>query len=97
MAIVSSPVTVKAGTVVRLDGTQSRDPDGDPLMFQWRQVRGHKVDLTTPNEVAIFFIAPLVSERRLLQFQLVVTDMSGPDTIKKADSEPATVDVWVEP
>ncbi len=64
---------------------------------RYAAISGNKVDLTTPNEAKTSFIAPLVSERRLLQFQLVVTDMSGPDTVKGADSEPAVVDVWVEP
>lgn len=96
-AIVTSPLTAKPGMVVRLNGLKSRDPDGDPLMFHWRQVRGNKVDLTTPNEATTSFIAPFLSERRLLQFQLQVTDMSGPDTVKGADSAPAAVDVWVEP
>ena len=96
-AVIPSPMAAKPGAVVLLNGLQSRDPDGDPLLFHWRQVRGNRVDLTTPNEAKTSFIAPLVSERRLLQFQLAVTDMSGPDTVKGADSEPAVVDVWVEP
>jgi hypothetical protein len=76
---------------------KSRDPDGDPLLFRWKQVRGNKVDLTTPNEATTSFVAPHVAERRLLQFHLVVTDLYGPDTVKGADSEPAVLDVWITP
>jgi hypothetical protein len=97
LAVVPPSLTAKPGAVVRLDGLESRDPDGDPLMFRWKQVRGNKVDLTTPNEARTSFIAPVVSERRLLQFHLVVTDLTGPDTVKGADSEPAVMDVWIEP
>lgn len=97
VAIVPELMTVKPGVVVHLNGLKSRDPDGDSLLFHWKQVMGNKVDLTTPNEATASFVAPLVSERRLLQFQLVVTDLSGPDTVKGADSRPAMVEVWVEP
>jgi hypothetical protein len=97
VAVASSHVTVRPGSVVLLDGRQSRDPDGDPLHFEWRQTRGNKVDLTTPNEASTTFLAPRLSARRLLQFQLMVTDLKGPDTVKGADSVPAVVDVWVEP
>lgn len=97
VAAAPASLVTKPGAVVLLSGLKSRDPDGDPLMFRWTQLRGNKVDLTTPNEATTSFVAPLVSERRLLQFHLVVTDLSGPDTVKGADSEPAVVDVWVEP
>jgi hypothetical protein len=35
MAEAGEPVTVEAGTEVRLDGGESSDPNGDPLAFQW--------------------------------------------------------------
>ncbi len=97
MAGTPATLTANPGSVVVLDGRQSRDPDGDPLHFEWKQTRGLKVDLTTPNEVRTTFVAPHVSARRLLQFQLQVTDLKGPDTVKGADSVPAVVDVWIEP
>jgi hypothetical protein len=97
VSVAPSPIAVKPGSIVRLDGRQSRDPDGDPLHFEWKQTRGNKVDLTTPNEASTTFVAPRLSARRLLQFQLMVTDLKGPDTVKGADSAPAVVDVWVEP
>lgn len=88
---------VKGGQPVALDGTGSLDPDGDPLRYQWRQVRGHKVSLLDPGTPRPRFVAPKVSGPRLLRFELRVTDMAGADTIKGADSTPAFVDVWVEP
>lgn len=88
---------VKAGQTVALDGTRSLDPDGDPLRYQWRQVRGNKVSLLDPNAPRPRFVAPKVSGARLLRFELRVTDMAGADTIKGADSTPAFVDVRVEP
>ncbi len=90
-------VTVKTGTRVVLSGLQSLDPDGDPLRYEWTQVRGIKVSLLDQNTVRATFVAPKVSGKRLLQFKLRVTDMKGPDTVKGADSLPAFINVWVEP
>ncbi len=90
-------LTVKAGTTVALSALGSSDPDGDPLKYEWAQVRGNKVSLLDPDTPKATFVAPRVSQRRLLRFRLRVTDMVGPDTVKGADSQPAFVNVWVDP
>lgn len=90
-------LTVKAGTTVQLNALGSSDPDGDPLKYEWAQVRGNKVSLLDANGPKATFVAPKVSARRLLAFKLRVTDMRGPDTVKGADSLPSYVNVWVEP
>ncbi|HZS11331.1 MAG TPA: hypothetical protein VFA38_03710, partial [Nitrospirales bacterium] len=90
-------ITVRAGSKVVLNGLQSVDPDGDPLRYEWTQVRGHKVSLLDYDAPKATFMAPVVSRKRLLRFRLRVTDMTGPDTVKGADSTPAYVNVWVEP
>lgn len=89
--------TVKGGARVVLSGIRSADPDGDPLRYEWSQVRGLKVDLTGPNEATATFVAPKVAAKRLFRFRLQVTDMIGPDTVKGADSLPAYLNIWVEP
>ncbi len=88
---------VKSGGRVVLSGVGSADPDGDPLRYEWTQVRGLKVDVVGPNEPSLSFMAPKVSATRLLRFRLRVTDMTGPDTIKGGDSLPAYVNIWVDP
>jgi hypothetical protein len=80
-----------------LSALGSSDPDGDPLRYEWTQVRGNKVSLLDPNTPRATFVAPKVSAKRLLRFKLRVTDMRGPDTVKGADSLPAFINVWVEP
>ena len=83
--------TVKAGTKVRLNGLQSRDPEGEALFYAWSQVRGSKVAMLDVNMPEPSFTAPYVSQTRTFRFKLRVTDKKG------ADSVPAYVDVTVEP
>ena len=96
-AQVEKELHVKSGTLVVLDGMRSRDPDGDPLRYEWKQIRGHRVPLTNVNEVKATFMAPKVSEPKRYEFVLTVTDMAGPDAVKGADSRPAAITVWVTP
>ena len=97
IAEVPAEIRVKSGDLVVLDGLRSRDPDGDLLHYEWKQTLGHRVNLSNVNEAKATFVAPKVSERKRYQFSLIVTDMAGPDTVKGADSRPATVTVWVVP
>lgn len=89
--------TVRAGATVVLNALQSRDPDGDPLRYEWSQVRGNKVSLLDADSSRATFVAPKVSAKRLFRFKLRVTDMKGPDTVKGADSPPSFINVWVVP
>lgn len=97
IARVSTRIEGKGGQMIVLDGLESRDPDGDPLRYEWKQTRGNKVTLMNHGEAKAAFVAPHVTARRLLQFKLRVTDMRGPDSVKGADSEISTVDVWIDP
>jgi hypothetical protein len=97
IAEVPTELHAKSGDLVLLDGLKSRDPDGDPLHFEWKQILGHRVTLSNMNEAKATFVAPKVSEEKRYQFSLVVTDMAGPDTVKGADSAPAVVTVWISP
>jgi hypothetical protein len=97
IARVSARIEGKGGQMIVLDGLESHDPDGDPLRYEWKQTRGNKVTLMNHGEAKAAFVAPYVTARRLLQFKLRVTDMRGPDSVKGADSEISTVDVWIDP
>lgn len=92
-----APQHVRSGMRVVLSGVRSMDPDGDPLHYEWTQVRGMKVDLVGPNESVASFVAPKVSLPRLFRFRLTVADLLGPDTVKGGESLPAYVDIWVDP
>ena len=72
---------------VQLDGSGSRDPEGDAIAFQWRQRRGPPVALSSAASVRPIFRAPAaLSARTMLEFELMVTDVHGrtslPDMVR---------------
>lgn len=97
IAAVERELQIRSGHLVVLDGLRSRDPDGDPLRYEWRQLRGPRVALSSVDEAKATFMAPKVAERKLFQFSLTVIDMAGPDRVKGAESAPAVISVWVSP
>ncbi len=64
-------VIKRAGQLVTLDGSGSRDPDGHKLLFRWEQLDGFPTPLITPNESKLSFI-PLTYG--ILKFKLQVYD-----------------------
>jgi hypothetical protein len=70
--------TVEEGESVVLDGTGSRDPDGDPLTWLWTQEDGLSVELSDSAVSEPTFQAPNVdSNGTTLVFLLVVEDEEG--------------------
>jgi hypothetical protein len=71
--IVSRP-----GALVVLDGSKSRDPDGNIASYRWTQLAGQPVTLSDPGAAQTSFLAPSSdSEVEDLVFQLLVTDAGG--------------------
>lgn len=66
-------IGVAAGTI-RLDGSASYDPDGDPLSFEWTQIAGPAVSLSGKNTATASFTA---AEGQTYRFRLTVKDPQG--------------------
>ena len=69
--------TATEGLRVTLDGTDSFDPDNDPLTFLWEQVSGPPASLDNPTSPTPSFTAPDVVAPQNLRFRLTVTDDDG--------------------
>lgn len=73
------PVTVATQTVIQgrpgekisLDGRASTDPEGDALIFEWRQLGGPKVQLRDSQKPLCFFLA---EKEGTYLFKLTVSD-----------------------
>jgi K319L-like, PKD domain/CARDB/Fibronectin type III domain len=85
-------LNVNEGTMVTLNGSNSRDPDGVALNYEWLQTSGSAVTLSSRFAAQPTFAAPNVGpEGETLMFQLTVTDSGG---IQARDSCIVNV-VWV--
>jgi hypothetical protein len=74
LAVAPGNMTVFVRERVELDGSQSSDPDGDDLFYEWTQVpgAGDPVTLTDALTAEATFTAPEYPQR--LFFRLTVTD-----------------------
>ena len=67
--------SVNEGALVHLDGSASFDRNGDPLTYQWRQVAGPSVQLSSLTASQPTFTAPSgLDGNQTLAFELVVSD-----------------------
>ncbi|MCH7982255.1 MAG: hypothetical protein IID59_12215 [Proteobacteria bacterium] len=68
---------VESESTVILTALASSDIDGEIVSYQWTQLIGPAVTLSSSTTLETSFAAPLVSENTLLQFELLVTDDSN--------------------
>jgi len=66
--------TVEERAEVILDGSESFDPDGNPLSFEWEQLSGPVLTLQDSTATFASFTAPQVNEVTVLVFRLTVGD-----------------------
>ncbi len=66
--------TADAGTLVILDGSQSRSAAGLPLTFAWAQTDGPSATITNADGAVARFEAPAVDADTVLTFELTVGD-----------------------
>ena len=82
--------TVDERTLVKLDGSKSHDPDGDPLVYSWEQIGGTPLPLDMSDPIRPTFLAPeVLAGGETFTFKLTVND-------GKVTSEPDFVNIFVK-
>jgi len=77
-ANAGSDQIVNEGVLVTLNGSGSNDPEGSALSYEWTQVSGTSVGLSSLSVARPTFVAPSVGEAgESLMFQLIVRDPVG--------------------
>ena len=71
VAEAGSDQEIEVGFSAQLNGSDSSDPEGDPLTYSWSQVAGPEVSLSDPAGVRPIF---LVEEVGTYVFDLIVND-----------------------
>ncbi len=88
--------TVKPEDIVKLDGSKSSDPDGNPLTYSWTLSSNTDpnvaINLLQSDTATPLFIAPTVTAKTILIFKLKVTDNGDP-----ALSSESSVVIIIEP
>lgn len=72
------------GAQVTLDGSDSTDPDGPPLIYVWTQTAGPVVELSGLGDPVATFTVPELAADQTLTFKLTVTDPKGESATAEA-------------
>lgn len=96
VADAGSDFEVTEGTLFNLDGSQSIDPDTDPLRYQWKQLSGinavfSQADGSTQGQPQL--VAPMLSagSPELMEFELAVDDFRSSPVFPVTDTVQVTV------
>lgn len=77
LAVVGPVGSANERTLVTLNGSGSKDPDGSIRSYLWVQTAGPPVALSSPRGASTSFSAPEVTRDTTLSFRLTVTDNEG--------------------
>ena len=81
---------VNETTMVTLDGSGSSDPDGDSLIYRWRQISGPAVSFSDISASGLTFLAPSIGVKQaVLIMELTVED---PEELSSSDRVEIIVD-----
>ena len=75
----TSEATVNEQTFITLSGEDSTDPHFQAISYQWQQLSGEPVTLSSTSDVDISFTTPAVAPHQTkdLKFSLIVTNPQG--------------------
>lgn len=76
-AIINAPTEANEGQVVKLDATQSSDPESDELSFYWEVVPGQNVSIANQSAAVTEFTVPSISQDSSVTVKLTVQDAVG--------------------
>ena len=77
-AVVTGPPDVGENVIITLNGSNSTDPNGDDLSYEWEYLTGTPVlALSGVNTSSLEFETPNVHGTVDLEFRLTVTDLHG--------------------
>jgi hypothetical protein len=96
IAVTTNTTSVNEGSQASLNGSSSIDPDGYNLSYQWAQVSGPTVTLTTPTNASTGFTAPQVTSDTIIVIRLIISQgsrtalMDTSITVKNVATTPTT-------
>jgi hypothetical protein len=76
VAVAGLDQTATPGVTVVLNGSESYDPDGNVVAWNWQQISGSPVTLMAAGKGLASFIAP-AGDNKALGFRLVITNKKG--------------------
>ena len=76
-AVINAPAQANEGQVVKLDATQSSDPESDELSFYWEVVSGQNVSITNQTAASTQFSVPSINQDTSVTVKLTVQDAVG--------------------
>lgn len=72
-----NPTSLTGAGKITLSASGSYDPEGEKLIYRWKQVAGPTVSLGSPNKLQSTAQLSAVSQKTLYSFEVTVTDVKG--------------------
>ncbi len=85
VALLRADTPVFEQTAAALDGSDSYDPDGGALRYEWRQVAGPAGAFSSSNTATTVFLPPAITSDDVARIALVVTDDPGGSATASVD------------